>query len=290
MINGLHASVHHPAPRRVGGRRSAGAYARPFPQLADRGGAAGVSGDAGRLAECESTGARRTRVRRAGSRGCPEGTPGRGSQTLSGGATPAGRTTRSPRPAGSAPGWPAAAGNRIRLLRGLLRMEEGAPRRGVTPRIIAAQVCEALNRAGAKYLVIGGVACILHGYARTTEDVDILIERTETNAGRVLKALARVGYGFAAEWAAAEILKRPITVIGDDPAVDVFTVAWKVKYEQAAARSEVVDVEGVSIPLIALDDLIETKRTGRLQDAADIEVLEEIKRLRGFVAAHSREV
>jgi len=46
----------------------------------------------------------------------------------------------------------------------------------------------------------------------------------------------------------------------------------------------------VRIPLIALDDLIETKRTGRLQDAADIEVLEEIKRLRGFVAAHSREV
>jgi len=37
----------------------------------------------------------------------------------------------------------------------------------------------------------------------------------------------------------------------------------------------------VRIPLIALDDLIETKRTGRLEDAADIEVLEEIKRLRG---------
>ncbi len=54
-------------------------------------------------------------------------------------------------------------------------MEEGAPRRGVTPRVIAAQVCEALNRSGAKYLVIGGVACILHGYARTTEDVDIRI-------------------------------------------------------------------------------------------------------------------
>jgi len=161
-------------------------------------------------------------------------------------------------------------------------MEEGAPRRGVTPQVIAAQVCAALNRSGAKYLVIGGVACILHGYARTTEDVDILIERTEVNAGRVLKALARVGYGFAAEWAAAEILKRPITVIGDDPAVDVFTVAWKVKYEQAAPRAEVVDVKSVRIPLIALDDLIETKRTGRLQDAADIEVLEEIKRLRGI--------
>jgi predicted nucleotidyltransferase len=160
-------------------------------------------------------------------------------------------------------------------------MEAGAPRRGVTPRTIAAQVCEALNRSGAKYLVIGGLACILHGHARATDDVDILIERTEANAGRVLAALARVGYGFASEWAAADILKRPITVIGDDPAVDVFTVAWKVKYEQAASRSSVVEVDGVDIPLIGIDDLIETKRTGRLQDAADIEVLEEIRRLRG---------
>jgi predicted nucleotidyltransferase len=160
-------------------------------------------------------------------------------------------------------------------------MEERAPRRGVTPRAVAAQVCEALNRSRAKYLVIGGVACILHGYAHGTEDVDILIERTEANAERVLTALARVGYGFASEWAAAAILKRPITVIGDDPAVDVFTVAWKVKYEQAAPRSSVVDVDGIEIPLIGLDDLIETKRTGRLKDAADIEVLEEIRRLRG---------
>jgi len=160
-------------------------------------------------------------------------------------------------------------------------MEEGAPRRGVTPRVIAAQVCEALNRSRAKYLVIGGVACILHGHARATDDLDILIERTEANAERVLVGLAKVGYGFASEWSAAEILKRPITLIGDDPAVDVFTVAWKVKYEQAASRSSVVDVDGVEIPLISIEDLIETKRTSRLQDAADIEVLEEIRRLRG---------
>lgn len=160
-------------------------------------------------------------------------------------------------------------------------MEEGTPRRGVTPRAIAAQVCAALNAAGAKYLVIGGVACILHGYVRATTDVDILIERTTENAARVLRALATVGYGFAAEWAADEILARPITMIGDDPAVDVFTVAWRLKYEGAIARSSVVDVDGVAIPLVGLDDLIESKRTGRLQDAADIEVLEEIRRLRG---------
>ncbi len=160
-------------------------------------------------------------------------------------------------------------------------MEEGTPRRGVTPRAIAAQVCAALNDAGARYLVIGGVACVLHGYARATSDVDILIERTPENAQRVLDGLATVGYGFAREWGAEEILKRPITVIGDDPAVDVFTVAWRVKYEQAAPRALTIEVDGVPIPVIAIADLIETKRTGRLQDAADIEVLEEILRLRG---------
>lgn len=160
-------------------------------------------------------------------------------------------------------------------------MEEGAPRRGVTPRAIAAQVCAALNETGSKYLVIGGIACVLHGYVRATTDVDILIERTQANAERVLAALSTVGYGFAREWGAEEILRRPITVIGDDPAVDVFTVAWSVKYEGAISGSSVVDVDGVPIPLIGIDDLIATKQTGRPLDAADIEALEEIKRLRG---------
>ena len=141
-----------------------------------------------------------------------------------------------------------------------------------------ATVCAALNRAKSRYLVIGGIACILHGYARATDAIDILIERTAENADRVLKALATLGYGFARAWTATEILKRQITVIGDDRRVDIFTVAWSIKYEQAASRSDTVNVAGVRIPLIGIDDLIATKRTGRLQDAADIEVLEEIRR------------
>src|SRR5207244_5792508 len=172
--------------------------------LAAVGGATDVSGDAGPLPQCGSTGARRARVRRAGGRRRPPAASGSRSQAFSGGAAPAGRRARPARAAGQAPPRPAAASDRVRLLRGLLRMEEGAPRRSVTPRVIAAQVCAALNRSGAKYLVIGGVACILHGYARTTEDVDILIERTQANAGRVLAALARVGYGVASERAADE--------------------------------------------------------------------------------------
>lgn len=159
-------------------------------------------------------------------------------------------------------------------------MEEGAPPRGTRPELTAARICQALNTAGARYLVIGGVACILHGHVRSTTDLDILIDRTRNNAERVLAGLAETGYGFAREWSAGELIARPITVIGDDPAVDVFTIAWTVSYESAVGRSGSVQVEGVTIPLIALDDLIATKLTGRLQDAADVEVLEEIRRAR----------
>jgi hypothetical protein len=70
-------------------------------------------------------------------------------------------------------------------------------------------------------------------------------------------------------------------VIGDSPRVDVFTVAWSVQYDEAAPEAVVFEIEDVPIPTASLEHLIASKRTGRLQDAADIEVLEEIRRLRG---------
>jgi hypothetical protein len=63
--------------------------------------------------------------------------------------------------------------------------------------------------------------------------------------------------------------------------VDVLTVAWSVHYPEAARDATVFTVEGVEVPAASIDHLIASKRTGRLQDAADIEVLEEIRRLRG---------
>jgi len=150
------------------------------------------------------------------------------------------------------------------------------------PKIVVAGVCAVLNGTGSHYLVIGGIACVLHGYVRATTDLDILIERTKDNAERVLAALSTIGYGFVRELTPEEILGRPVFIIGDDPQVDIFTVAWSVRYEQAIARSSVVEIEGVPIPLIGIDDLIASKRTDRPLDAADVEALEEIKRIRGL--------
>jgi len=145
---------------------------------------------------------------------------------------------------------------------------------------VLAQVCDLLNREGARYLVVGGRALQLWGSTRATRDIDILIDPTVENAASVLRALEQVGFGFAKEWLAEEIIAKPVTIIGDMPQVDILTIAWSVKYQQAAPRATNFAVEGVTIPTIAIDDLIASKRTGRLQDAADIEVLEEIRRLR----------
>jgi hypothetical protein len=144
-----------------------------------------------------------------------------------------------------------------------------------------ARVCSRLNAERAKYLVVGATAMQLWGTTRATRDIDILIEPTVANARRVLRALASLGFGLAAEHMAEDVAARAVTMIGDTPNVDILTRAWNVTWKQARTRATAFDVEGVPVPTAAIEDLIESKRTGRLQDAADIEVLEEIQRLRG---------
>jgi hypothetical protein len=143
-----------------------------------------------------------------------------------------------------------------------------------------AAVCYYLNHQKAAYVVVGARALQLWGLTRTTRDIDLLIEPSVDNAGRVLSALSHVGFGFASEWAAEEVAKRPVTIIGDSPRVDILTVAWNVRYGDARPAATVFTVEGVEIPTASIEHLIASKRTGRLQDAADIEFLEEIRRLR----------
>ena len=144
-----------------------------------------------------------------------------------------------------------------------------------------AEVCARLSEHEARFVLVGASALQLWGSTRATRDIDILIEPTVANAERVLAALSTIGYGFDRDFLAEEIASKPVTVIGDDPRVDILTVAWSVHYAEAHRDAKVFEVEGVKIPTASIDHLIASKRTNRLQDAADIEVLEEIKRLRG---------
>ena len=144
-----------------------------------------------------------------------------------------------------------------------------------------AEVCHALNREHARYVLVGARAMQLWGTTRATRDIDILIEATVPNARRVLRALSGIGFGLAREWLAEEVATRFVTIIGDSPRVDILTVAVSVRYAKARKTAQVFEIEGIKIPTASIDDLIASKRTGRLQDAADIEVLEEIRRRHG---------
>ena len=115
-------------------------------------------------------------------------------------------------------------------------------------------------------------------------DIGILIEQTEENGEKVLVAMGETGFGLAREGPASEIIAKPVTLLWDSPRVDVLTVAWSVHYAEVRRDAIVVTTEGVEIPAASIDHLIASKRTGRLQDVVDIEVLEEIRRLAWWIA------
>lgn len=140
-------------------------------------------------------------------------------------------------------------------------------------------VCGLLNAAGVRYVVVGGFALALHGAVRATKDVDILIEPSLENARRALQGLARLRFGIARELDPSEVIAKPLTIIGDDPRVDLLTLAWSIRYADAVPHLRRVEIDGVEIPFPDIDTLIRTKQTGRLQDQADVETLEQLKQL-----------
>ena len=135
------------------------------------------------------------------------------------------------------------------------------------------RLCRLLNRHRARYLVAGGVAANLHGSVRATRDVDLLVPKDARNMARVLAALGELPYGIARELDASEVAANPITIVGDDPRVDLLTVAWSVTFAKAWPRRIVRRIEGVRVPYLGRRDLIASKRTGRPADIADIEQL-----------------
>lgn len=139
-------------------------------------------------------------------------------------------------------------------------------------------MCRLLNRHRVRYLLAGGVAANLHGSVRATRDVDILVPKDRANTERVLKALAELPHGVARELDPDEVFGKPITIVGDDPRVDILTVAWDVTFERANRSRVVRRIAGVQVPYLGLQDLVRSKRTGRPGDLADIQALRGIRR------------
>ena len=74
-----------------------------------------------------------------------------------------------------------------------------------------------------RYVVIGGIAAVLHGVPRATFDLDILIEATTDNGANLLDALQEAGFGTATLTTTEELLSHEITIFNDRVRIDVQT-------------------------------------------------------------------
>ena len=136
-------------------------------------------------------------------------------------------------------------------------------------------VFESLHRHEVKYLVIGGIAAVLHGVPRATFDLDLLIEATPENARRLLEAFLEAGLGTASLTTPEELLANEITIFKDRVRVDVQTSTPGLDFPRAWENRLVMEYLGRRFFVLQRSDLIRSKRAaGRKVDLDDIRALE----------------
>ncbi len=137
-------------------------------------------------------------------------------------------------------------------------------------------ILHALNTEKVEYLLVGAYAMAAYGYPRATMDIDIWINPSPDNADAVLRALAQ--FGAPLHNLTREDLQKNDTIfqIGVAPRrIDLITSVSGLRFEDAFARSTQVEMDGILVPILSLDDLIVNKRaSGRTKDLADVESLE----------------
>ncbi|MFD2784846.1 hypothetical protein [Hymenobacter rubripertinctus] len=128
-----------------------------------------------------------------------------------------------------------------------------------------------------RYVLVGGYSVILHGYSRTTGDLDIWVERSADNYGRLVRAFQQFGMPTF-DMTSHNFLDNPamdVFTFGRPPvAIDIITELKGVAFEEAYAVASIREVENVTVRLIQYQQLLEAKRAaGRPRDYNDIENL-----------------
>jgi hypothetical protein len=136
-------------------------------------------------------------------------------------------------------------------------------------------VFSSLQTHEVRYVVIGGIAAVLHGVPRATFDLDILIGASTENAQKLLDAFLDAGLGTAALTTAESVLAHEITVFSDRVRIDVQTFTPGLLFEEAWQRRETMTYQNQTFYVASREDLIASKRAaGRAVDLEDVKILE----------------
>jgi predicted nucleotidyltransferase len=136
-----------------------------------------------------------------------------------------------------------------------------------------------LNDAELPYVVIGGIAVMVHGYVRPTEDLDLLVpERPEV--GEALRALL-VGWGATRLDGSAlpDVLfdgEHNVRALTPDGIIDfVPEGAPPLDFDSVFETAQSVEIAGMETRVCDLGHLAALKRiAGRIRDRADLAELE----------------
>jgi len=134
---------------------------------------------------------------------------------------------------------------------------------------------ELCNKHDVRYLVIGGYAVSVHGYPRTTKDIDVCIEVSEKNASKMVQVINDFGFSSLKLGKEDFLKKDSITQLGFPPLrIDILNDLDGVGFEEAWNNKKIVDFEKVPVNFIGYNDLIKVKqKAGRTQDIADVDNL-----------------
>jgi predicted nucleotidyltransferase len=136
-----------------------------------------------------------------------------------------------------------------------------------------ARVGRALNAHQVRYVLIGGFAVIAHGGARTTKDVDLLIDPSPENVAKIRDALQILEDNAVSEVADGDVARYSVVRIADEIVIDLMAAACGVDYAEASLDAVTMVFGGVEMPVASPRTLMRTKNTVRPSDAADRQFL-----------------
>ena len=135
------------------------------------------------------------------------------------------------------------------------------------------RIVRALNKAGARYLLVGAYALFAHGYQRATIDIDLLVEGSEANGRLVREALLVLADQSAKEIDPVWFTEGDNIRVADEITVDLLFSPCAQTYQMLKPHEQVVDLDGVPVHTVSLEGLLLTKQTQRPQDIQDAIVL-----------------
>jgi len=137
-----------------------------------------------------------------------------------------------------------------------------------------------LNKHKVDYMVVGGYALAFHGKPRHTGDLDIWIDISDANAKKMCLVLNDFGMSSLGMHKDDFLQAGIITQIGYPPLrIDILNEIDGVVFKESYHAKAIIDVDGLLINYIGLDDLIKNKSaSGRLQDISDVNALKKSKK------------